>query len=95
MFESIPTYPNASRYWDMIQKYKITQFYTAPTALRTLMKYGQEQFKGYDLSSLRVIGSVGEPINPEVWKWYHQNVGLSQASVVDTYWQTETGGIVR
>eukprot|EP01122_Echinamoeba_exundans_P008316 TRINITY_DN273_c0_g1_i3.p1 TRINITY_DN273_c0_g1~~TRINITY_DN273_c0_g1_i3.p1 ORF type:complete len:611 (-),score=43.07 TRINITY_DN273_c0_g1_i3:114-1946(-) len=94
MFESVPTYPNASRYWDLVQKHKVTQFYTSPTALRTLIKYGLEPLKGYNLTSLRVIGSVGEPINPEVWKWYYENVGLSKASVVDTYWQTETGGII-
>lgn len=95
MFESLPTYPNPSRYWDLVQKHKITQFYTSPTALRTLIKFGLDPVRGYDLSSLKVIGSVGEPINPEVWKWYYENVGSSRASVVDTYWQTETGGIVR
>ena len=94
MFESIPTYPNAYRYWDMVQKYKVTQFYTAPTAIRTLMRFDTEPINDYDLSSLRVLGSVGEPINPEAWKWYYEHVGKSKCSVVDTYWQTETGGHV-
>jgi acyl-coenzyme A synthetase/AMP-(fatty) acid ligase len=72
MFESLPTYPDAGRYWDMVQRHKITQFYTAPTAVRALMKYGDGPVKKYDRSSLRVLGSVGEPINPEAWKWYFE-----------------------
>jgi len=92
MFESTPVYPDAGRYWDMVERHKITQFYTAPTAIRLLMKYGTEPTTKYDLSSLKVLGSVGEPINPEAWRWYYENVGKSECTVVDTYWQTETGG---
>jgi len=92
MFESIPTYPNPYRYWDMVQRHKVTQFYTAPTAIRALMRYDIKPIAEYDLSSLRVLGSVGEPINPEAWRWYNDNIGQGRASVVDTYWQTETGG---
>jgi len=94
MFESLPTYPNASRYWDMVERHKITQFYTAPTAIRALMKAGSEPVKKHDRSSLRVLGSVGEPINPEAWKWYFEEVGDKQCAIVDTFWQTETGGHV-
>jgi acetyl-CoA synthetase len=94
LFESIPTYPNYSRYWDLVQRHKLTQFYTSPTALRTLMRSGTEPLEGFDLSSLRVLGSVGEPINPEVWKWFYKNVGKEKCAVVDTMWQSETGGIV-
>jgi len=92
MFESLPTYPDAGRYWDMVQRHKITQFYTAPTAVRALMKFGSEPLKKYDRSSLRVLGSVGEPINPEAWKWYYEEVGEKRCAIVDTFWQTETGG---
>lgn len=92
MFESLPTYPDAGRYWDMVQRHKITQFYTAPTAVRALMKSGSAPVKKYDRSSLRVLGSVGEPINPEAWKWYFEEVGDKQCAIVDTFWQTETGG---
>jgi len=92
MFESTPIYPNAGRYWDMVERHKITQFYTAPTAIRLLMKYGDKPPSEYDLSSLKVLGSVGEPINPEAWRWYYEVVGKSKCTVVDTYWQTETGG---
>ena len=91
MFESIPTYPNPYRYWDLVQRYKITQFYTAPTAVRALMRFDTTPIKDYDLSSSRVLGSVGEPINPEAWKWYNEHVGRGNCTVVDTYWQTETG----
>lgn len=91
MFESIPTYPNAYRYWDLIQKHKITQFYTAPTAIRTLMRFDPTPIANYNLSSLRILGSVGEPINPEAWKWYYDHVGKGKCTVADTYWQTETG----
>ena len=92
MFESVPTYPDVGRYWDLIQRHKITQFYTAPTAIRAVMRFGDEPVKKYDLSSLKVLGSVGEPINPEAWRWYYEVVGNSECTVVDTYWQTETGG---
>lgn len=94
VFESTPVYPNASRYWDVVQKHKLTQFYTAPTAIRLLRRLGREHVQGYDLSSLRVIGSVGEPINPEAWDWYNEEVGKKECAVVDTYWQTETGSII-
>lgn len=92
MFESVPTYPNPYRYWDLVQTYGITQFYTAPTAIRALMRYDAAPIADYDLSSLRILGSVGEPINPEAWKWYYTNVGRGNCTIVDTYWQTETGG---
>lgn len=92
MFESTPVYPNPGRYWDMVQRHKITQFYTAPTAIRLLMRYGDDWPQKYDLSSLKVLGTVGEPINPEAWRWYYEVVGKGQCTVVDTYWQTETGG---
>lgn len=92
MFESTPLYPSPSRYWDVVERHKVTQFYTAPTAIRALMRYGEEPVQRYDRSSLRILGSVGEPINPEAWRWYHQVVGNSKCVVVDTYWQTETGG---
>ena len=91
MFEGIPTYPNPYRYWELIQQYKITQFYTAPTAIRALMRFDTTPIAAYDLSSLRVLGTVGEPINPEAWKWYSDHVGRGNCTVVDTYWQTETG----
>jgi len=92
MFESLPTYPDAGRYWDMVQRHKISTFYTAPTAIRALMKFGTDPIKKYDLSSLRVLGTVGEPINPEAWRWYYEEVGKKRCVVVDTFWQTETGG---
>ena len=92
MFESTPVYPTPGRYWDMVQRHKITQFYTAPTAIRLLMKYGDKILDDYDTSSIKVLGSVGEPINPEAWRWYYQVVGKEKCTVVDTYWQTETGG---
>ncbi len=94
MFESTPLYPDAGRYWDLVQRHKVTQFYTAPTAIRALMRHGTKPLEPYDLSSLRVLGTVGEPINPEAWKWYYENVGKSRCAIVDTYWQTETGGII-
>ncbi|CAO3614625.1 unnamed protein product [Cunninghamella blakesleeana] len=94
VFESTPTYPNPSRFWELIQTHKVTQFYTAPTAIRALRRLGDQWLDGYDLSSLRVIGSVGEPINPEAWHWYNQKVGKEQCAVVDTYWQTETGSVI-
>jgi acetyl-CoA synthetase len=96
VFEGVPTYPNAGRFWDMIAKHKVTLFYTAPTAIRSLIKFAEADAKvhpkSYDLSSLRVIGTVGEPINPEAWMWYHENVGGGSCPIVDTWWQTETGG---
>jgi len=92
LFESTPVYPDPGRYWDMIQRHKITQFYTAPTAIRLLMRYGDEFPSKYDISCVRVLGSVGEPINPEAWRWYYEVVGREKCTVVDTYWQTETGG---
>ncbi len=92
MFESIPTYPDPGRYWDMVAAHKITVFYTAPTAIRALMAYGDSHVKKHDRSSLRVLGSVGEPINPEAWRWYFEVVGDKKCSIADTYWQTETGG---
>lgn len=92
MFESVPTYPDCGRYWDMVERHRITQFYTAPTAIRTLMRFSDENVKKYDRSSLRILGSVGEPINPEAWRWYYDVVGDSSCTIVDTFWQTETGG---
>jgi acetyl-CoA synthetase len=94
IFESIPTYPNGSRYWQCVQEHKLTQIYTAPTAIRALQRLGNDLVTPYDLSSLRVIGSVGEPINPEAWLWYYNMIGKGTAAVVDTYWQTETGSII-
>jgi acetyl-CoA synthetase len=94
MFESTPLYPDAGRYWDLVQTHKVTQFYTAPTAIRALMRFGTDPIQKYDLSSLRVLGTVGEPINPEAWRWYFENIGKKNCAVVDTYWQTETGGII-
>jgi len=94
MFESVPTYPDAGRYWDMVERHKISVFYTAPTAIRALMKFGDDFVTKYDRSSLKVLGSVGEPINPEPWLWYYNVVGNGECPIVDTYWQTETGGIV-
>ena len=94
LFEGIPTYPDASRFWNVIDKYKVNQFYTAPTAIRALQSYGEKFIKDSDLSSLKVIGSVGEPINEEAWNWYNDNVGKKNCPIVDTWWQTETGGIM-
>ena len=94
MFEGVPTYPDAGRFWDVVDRLKITQFYTAPTAIRALMSCGEDYPSKYDLSTLRVLGSVGEPINPEAWRWYHKNIGKGKCPIVDTWWQTETGGIL-
>lgn len=94
LFEGVPTYPDASRFWQVIEKHKVTQFYTAPTAIRSLAKEGVEMVLKNDLSSLKVIGSVGEPINDEAWHWYNDNVGKKKCPIVDTWWQTETGGIL-
>ena len=93
MFESIPTYPDAGRYWDVVERHKVTIFYTAPTAIRALAACGDEFVTRHDLSSLRVLGTVGEPINPDAWEWYHRVVGKGGCNIVDTWWQTETGGI--
>jgi acetyl-CoA synthetase len=92
MFEGVPTYPDAGRFWKMIQDHKVSVFYTAPTAIRSLIKAGADLPKKYDLSSLRILGTVGEPINPEAWMWYHRTVGGERCPIVDTWWQTETGG---
>lgn len=92
LFEGVPTHPDPGRFWEVIAKYKVTQFYTAPTAIRALQRFGDEFPAKHDLSSLRVLGSVGEPINPEAWLWYNSAVGQGKCAVVDTWWQTETGG---
>ena len=94
MFEGVPSYPDFGRFWEIIEKHKINQFYTAPTAIRALAKQGTELVEKYDLSSLKVLGSVGEPINEEAWHWYNDNVGKKKSPIVDTWWQTETGGIM-
>ena len=94
MYEGVPNYPGNDRLWSIIEKYKVTKFYTAPTAIRTFMKWGASEPQKHDLSSLRVLGSVGEPINPEAWMWYRENIGGGNCPVVDTWWQTETGGIM-
>jgi acetyl-CoA synthetase len=94
LFESVPTYPDAGRYWDIIQDLKVNIFYTAPTALRSLATFGNEFVTRYDRSSIRILGTVGEPINPEIWQWYHDVVGDKKCDIVDTWWQTETGGIL-
>lgn len=91
MFEGVPTWPDAGRFWDIVEKYKVNILYTAPTAIRSLMGFGAEFYEGKDLSSLQVLGSVGEPINEEAWHWYHKNIGKGNCPVVDTWWQTETG----
>lgn len=94
MFEGIPTWPHPGRFWEIIDKFNVNQFYTAPTAIRALEAYGIEPVEPYKLTSLRVIGSVGEPINEEAWRWYHDHIGKGKCPVVDTWWQTETGGIL-
>jgi len=94
MFEGIPTWPDAGRFWDIVDKYKVNTIYTAPTAIRSLMSYGLEPLEGKDLSSLKVLGTVGEPINEEAWHWYDENIGKGKCPIVDTWWQTETGGIL-
>ena len=94
MFEGVPTFPDAGRFWEIVDKHKVNQFYTAPTAIRALQAYGLEYVKPYSLDSLSVIGSVGEPINEEAWHWYHDNIGKGKCPLVDTWWQTETGGIM-
>ena len=94
MFEGVPSYPDFSRFWTIVEKYKVTQFYTAPTAIRALAKQGVKFVQGIDLSSLKVLGTVGEPINEEAWNWYNINIGKNNCPIVDTWWQTETGGIL-
>ncbi len=94
MFEGIPTYPNVSRFWEVVDKHQVNIFYTAPTAIRSLMREGEEPVKRTSRKSLRLLGSVGEPINPEAWEWYYNNVGDGRCPIVDTWWQTETGGIL-
>lgn len=94
MFEGIPTFPDAGRFWDIVDKYKVNILYTAPTAIRSLMSYGTGPVQGHDLSSLKVLGTVGEPINEEAWQWYNEHIGKSKCPIVDTWWQTETGGIL-
>nr|HML44590.1 acetate--CoA ligase [Hyphomicrobium zavarzinii] len=94
MFEGVPTYPTPSRFWDVVDKWKVNTFYTAPTAIRSLMGAGDDLVKRSDRSSLRLLGSVGEPINPEAWEWYYRVVGEQRCPIVDTWWQTETGGIL-
>jgi len=94
LFESVPLYPDAGRYWDLVERHRVTQLYTAPTAIRAIAREGDSFVKAHDRSSLRILGSVGEPINPEAWRWYHDVVGEGRCPVVDTWWQTETGGIM-
>lgn len=94
MFEGVPSYPDFGRFWDIVDKHKVTQFYTAPTAIRALAKQGVELVEKYNLSSLKVLGSVGEPINEEAWHWYNDNIGKGKSPIVDSWWQTETGGIM-
>ncbi|RZK20149.1 MAG: acetate--CoA ligase [Pedobacter sp.] len=94
LFEGIPTYPSPSRFWDIVEKHKVNTLYTAPTAIRSLMSFGDDPLNGKDLSSIRVLGSVGEPINEEAWHWFDEKIGQGKAPIVDTWWQTETGGIM-
>ena len=94
MFEGVPTYPNPSRFWDIVEKYQVNIFYTAPTAIRALMQKGDKYVENYDLTSLKTLGSVGEPISKEAWDWYNEKVGKNKCNIVDTWWQTETGGIM-
>lgn len=94
MFEGVPTYPKPDRFWEIVERFKVNEFYTAPTAIRALMREGEEWTKKRDLSSLRILGSVGEPINPEAWMWYYVNIGKEKRPIMDTWWQTETGGFL-
>jgi acetyl-CoA synthetase len=94
MFEGVPTYPHPDRFWDIVEKYQVNIFYTAPTAIRALMREGEEWPNKHDLSSLRLIGTVGEPINPEAWMWYYNVIGKGKCPIIDTWWQTETGGLL-
>ena len=94
LYEGVPTHPGPDRWWSLIEKWGVTILYTAPTAIRTFIRLGDEHPKKHDLSSLRLLGSVGEPINPEAWMWYHRVIGGKRCPIVDTWWQTETGGIM-
>ncbi len=94
IYEGTPNTPHEGRHWEIVQKYGVSIYYTAPTLIRTFMKWGKEIPEKYDLSSLRVLGSVGEPINPEAWMWYRENIGHDNCPIVDTWWQTETGAIM-
>src|SRR6186997_217242 len=94
MYEGTPDYPGWDRFWDIIERYKVTVLYTAPTAIRTFMRWGDEHPQKHDLTSLRLLGTVGEPINPEAWMWYRRVIGGERCPIVDTWWQTETGGIM-
>ncbi|MCB0482913.1 MAG: AMP-binding protein, partial [Flavobacteriales bacterium] len=94
MFEGVPTWPDAGRFWEVVEKHKVNIFYTAPTAIRALEACSLDFVNKHDLSSLKVLGSVGEPINEEAWEWYHKNIGKEKCPIVDTWWQTETGGIM-
>ena len=94
MYEGAPNYPYPSRWWQMVEKYGVTILYTSPTAIRGLMRFGDRWSARYDLSSLRLLGSVGEPINPEAWRWYYEVIGGSRCPIIDTWWQTETGGFM-
>src|SRR5207247_5651912 len=94
MYEGTPDFPDKDRWWEIVERYKVDILYTAPTAIRTHLKWGPEHAKKHDLSSLRLLGTVGEPINPEAWVWYHENIGGGACPVVDTWWQTETGMIL-
>ena len=92
LYEGTPDFPDKDRLWEIVERYKVTILYTAPTAIRTFMKWGTEYVEKHDMTSLRLLGSVGEPINPEAWIWYHTHIGGGRCPVVDTWWQTETGG---
>jgi acetyl-CoA synthetase len=94
MFEGVPTYPDNDRFWQVVEKFKVTIFYTAPTAIRAIARFGTDPIEKHDISSLRLLGTVGEPINPEAWMWYYNNIGKKKCPIVDTWWQTETGGIL-
>jgi acetyl-CoA synthetase len=94
MFEGVPTYPDNDRFWQVVEKFKVSIFYTAPTAIRAIARFGTAPIEKHDLSSLKLLGTVGEPINPEAWMWYYKNIGKEKCPVVDTWWQTETGGIL-
>ena len=94
MYEGAPNWPDEGRFWELIEKYRVTIFYTAPTAIRAFIKWGDHWVDKHDLSSLRLLGTVGEGINPEAWMWYHRKIGRERCPIVDTWWQTETGGIM-
>jgi acetyl-CoA synthetase len=94
MFEGVPTYPHPDRFWEIVERFHISKFYTAPTAIRALMREGEKWTETHDLSSLKILGSVGEPINPEAWMWYYNHIGKGRCPIMDTWWQTETGGFL-